>query len=59
MKKKFPELNAGFYVPRRNNYVHMRLDNSIFSYSNYVNMIEQIYKLFEENLADKFIVIYS
>ena len=30
MKEKYSEFNAGFYVSRRNNCVHMALDNSIF-----------------------------
>ena len=58
MKEKLPELNAGFYVSKRNNRVHMGLDNSIFSYPNYANIIAQINKFFNENLADKFVVNY-
>ena len=54
MKVKFPELNAAFYVSRRNNCVHMGLDNSVFSYTNYVNIITQINKFFTEHLAEKF-----
>ena len=58
IKQKFSELNAGFCVSRRNRCVHMELENSIFSYSNYANMIVQINKSFEEKLADKFVVNY-
>ena len=58
IKPKFPELNVGFYVSRRNMCVHMELENSIFSYSNYANMIVQINKSFEEKLADKFVANY-
>ena len=58
MKEKLPELNAGFYVSKRNNCVHMGLDNSIFSYPNYANIIAQINKFFKENLDDKFVVNY-
>ena len=57
-KEKLPELNAGFYVSERNNCVRKRLDNSIFSYPNYANIIAQINKFFKENLADKFVVNY-
>ena len=57
-KEKLPELNAGFYVSKRNNCVHMGLDNSIFSYPNYANIIAQINKFFKENLDDKFVVNY-
>ena len=51
-------MNAGFYVSKRNNCVHMGLDNSIFSYLNYAYIIAQINKYFKENLADKFVVNY-
>lgn len=53
MKEKYPEFNAGFYVSRRNNCVHMGLDNSIFPYLNYANIIEQINLFFDEHLAEK------
>ena len=49
MKEKYPEFNAGFYVSRRNNYIHMGLDNSIFSYLSYANIIEEINKFFDEH----------
>ena len=58
MKDKCPELNAGFYVSRRNNCVHMWLDNSIFSYQSHTNINAEINKFFKENLADKFVVNY-
>ena len=54
MKKKYPEFNAGLYVSRRNNCVNMGLDNSIFSYLNYANIVEQINKFFDQLLAEKF-----
>lgn len=50
IKQNFPELNAGFYVSRRNMCVHIGLENSIFSYSNYANIIAQINKSFAEKL---------
>ena len=49
MKEKYPEFNAGFYVSRRNNCIHMGLDNSIFSYLSYANIIEEINKFFDEH----------
>ena len=58
MKDKCPELNAGFYVSRRNNCVHMGLDNSIFSYQSHTNINAEIDQFFKENLADKFVVNY-
>ena len=34
---KFPENHAKFYSNRRNFYIHMGLDNSIFGYTNFKN----------------------
>ena len=55
-RQKFPEMDAGFYVSKRNMYVHMGLEKSIFSYSNYKAIIEEYNKLFEEHLSNKFVV---
>ena len=44
MEEKFPEVNPAFYVTRRNSCIHMRLDNSVFYYSNYANIIAQMNK---------------
>ena len=55
-KQKFHDLDAGFYVSKRNMCVHMGLEKSIFSYSNYKKIIEEYNKFFEEHLSNKFIV---
>ena len=55
-KQNFPELDAGFYVSKRNMCVHMRLEKSFFSYSNYKAITEEYNKLFEEHLSNKFVV---
>ena len=55
-KQKFPDLDAGFYVNKRNMCVHMELEKSIYSYSNYKEIIEEYDKFFEEHLSNKFIV---
>ena len=34
---KFPEYQAKFYFNRRNNYIHMGLDKSLFGYANFKN----------------------
>ena len=44
MEEKFPEVNPAFYVTRRNSCIHMGLDNSVFYYSNYANIIAQMNK---------------
>ena len=38
---KFPEYNAKFYSNRRNFYIHMGLDNSVFGYSNFKQLLEE------------------
>ena len=55
-KQKFPDLAAGFYVNKQNVCVHMGLEKSIYSYSNYKEIIEEYDKFFEEHLSNKFIV---
>ena len=55
-KQKFHDLNAGFYVSKRNMCVHMGLEKSIFSYSSYKEIIEEYNKFFKEHLSNKFIV---
>ena len=56
-KQKFPDLDAGFDVNKRNVCVHMELEKSIYSYSNYKEIIEEYNEIFEEHLSNKFIVI--
>ena len=55
-KQNFHDLDAGFYVSKGNMCVHMGLEKSIFSYSNYKEIIEEYNKFFEEHLSNKFIV---
>ena len=55
-KQKFHDLDAGFYVSKRNMCVHMGLEKSIFSYSNYKEIIEGYNIFFDEHLSNKFIV---
>ena len=57
-KIKFPELNVSFYVSRRNMCVHMRLDKTIFAYSNFKQIIVEIKKFFDNHLAGKFAASY-
>ena len=58
-KEKFPELNTAFYISKKNMCVHMGLDKSIFSYTNFEQIIGQITKFFNENLVAKFYVNYT
>ena len=38
--------------------VHMRLDNAIFSYLNFQDIIKEINNFFDSHLAGKFVVNY-
>ena len=55
-KQKFPELDAGFYISKRNICVHMSLNKAIFSYSNYKAIIDEYKKNLENYLSHNFIV---
>ena len=52
---KFPENHAKFYSNRRNFYIHMGLDNSIFSYTNFKKLLEEVDLFLNEHLPNKFI----
>ena len=53
-KIKFPELDAACYSSRRNMNGHMGLEKTIFSYSNFNQIVEQTNKFFDDHLAGKF-----
>ena len=52
--QKFPELDASFYVSKRNMCVNMGLEKAIFSYSCYKLIIEEYSKFFKQHLSNKF-----
>ena len=39
---KFPEYRNKFYANRRNFYVHLGLDKSLFSLENYKKLLEEV-----------------
>ena len=39
---KFPEYHNKFYANRRNFYVHLGLDKSLFSLENYKKLLEEV-----------------
>ena len=55
INQKFPEYNAKFYSDRRNFYIHMGLDNSIFGYENFKQLLQEIDLFINEHLPEKFI----
>ena len=55
---KFPEYDANFYSNRRNLYIHMGLDKSLFSFENYQKLLNEIDCFLNEHLEKKFIPIF-
>ena len=51
---KFAEFNAKFNYNRRNFYIHMGLDNSLYGYSNFKQLLEEIDLFINEHLPEKF-----
>ena len=58
INRKFPDLKSGFYISRRNDFVHMGLDQLLFCLTNYANIISEINFFFKENLNNEFLVNY-
>ena len=56
---KFPEYNAKFYPNRRNTYIHMGLANSLFGYTNFKKLLDEVDCFLNEHLPHKFISIFS
>ena len=54
---KFPEYNPKFYSNRRNNYIHIGLDSSLFGYANFKKLLDEVDCFLNENLRDKFISV--
>ena len=51
---KFLEYQAKFYSNRRNFYIHMRLDQSLFSFENFRQLLQEIDCFLNEHLENKF-----
>ena len=51
---KFLEYQAKFYCNRRNFYIHMGLDNSLFNYGNFKKLLDEVDLFLNENLQDRF-----
>ena len=52
---EFPECQAKFYSNRRNFYIYMGLDNSLFGYENFKKLLEEVENFLNEHLPNKFI----
>ena len=51
---KFPEYQPKFYSNRRNFYIHMGLDQSLFSFENFRKLLHEIVCFLNEHLENKF-----
>ena len=58
INNKFPEFKAKFYSNRRNFYIHMGLDESLFSFCEHWKLLQDIDNFLSENLPGKFISIF-
>ena len=54
MQEKFPHFNGRFYSNRQNNYIHLGLDKSLFSFEDYKRYLAEIDKFLTENLRTEF-----
>ena len=52
---KYPQFEAKFYSNRRNFYVHMGLNNALFGFSNYKQLLEEEESFINEHLPKKFV----
>ena len=51
---KFCEYQVKFYSNRRNFFIYMGLDNSIFAYKNFTKVLEEVDCFLNEHLPNKF-----
>ena len=61
--EKHMELNFGiykakFYSNRRNFYIHLGLDSSLFSFENYEDFLVEINRFLDQKLVKEFKVVY-
>ena len=57
MKQKFPHYNRKFYANRRNTYIHLGLDKSLFSFRDYKDFLYTIDKFLSEQLKPEFKIV--
>ena len=57
MKQKFPHYDSKFYANRRNTYIHLGLDKSLFSYEDYKEFLYIIDKCLSEQLKVEFKIV--
>ena len=57
MKQKFPQYDSKFYANRRNTYIHLGLDKSLFSFGDYKEFLNTIDKFLSEQLRAEFKIV--
>ena len=58
LSAKSPDVNVGFYLSRRSNFVHMGLDVPLYSIKIYLDFIEEINKFLAKDLGSRFELVY-
>ena len=58
MSLKLPEYDGKFYANRRNYYIHLGLDKSLFSFENYKIFLEEVNSFLSEHLHSQFISFF-
>ena len=58
MKQKFPHYDGKFYANRRNTYIHLGLDKSLFSFGDYKGFLNTIDTFLSEQLKVEFKIVY-
>ena len=57
MEKRHPNYQAKFFSNRRNNYIHLGLDRSLFSFENYKSFLKDTDDYLSSNLNENFLQI--
>ena len=54
MEQRFPHFDGRFYANRRNSYIHLGLDKSLFSFADYKDFLNEIDKFLSEHVRVEF-----
>ena len=57
MKQKFTHYDGKFYANRRNTYIHLGLDKSLFYFGDYKDFLNTIDKFLSEQLKAEFEIV--
>lgn len=54
IEQRHPNYEAKFYINRKNNYIHLGLDRSLFLFENYKTFLKDIDNFLSSKLNEKF-----